>query len=239
MTKAHFDRSARVDVISSQTLKSMPRGPLEQLSRSESSLMGSASALRKSILPPMNTTSNGTVLNDVRAQFEAALTKITANARDDSFDRWSRFYNCMKSYASSRPLNLADLAASRSSTSRFGSSTRPNERQRDESMAEPQQIEKVQITAHGPVPLQSLPPSVSSQAPELKTPRPVDDSSTSTVNNSQNMRMASPLSTPTKKTRKKKKKSLVEKNETENLPPRPPTIAANAPTNTSKFPLVQ
>jgi hypothetical protein len=87
MTKAQLDRSARVDAISSETLKSLPRGPLEPLSRSESSLIGSASALRKSILPPMNTTSNGTVLNDVRAQFEAALTKITANARDDSIDR--------------------------------------------------------------------------------------------------------------------------------------------------------
>lgn len=142
----------------------------------------------------------------------------------------------MKRHASSRPLNLADLAASRSSTSRFGSSTRPNERQRDENVAEPQRIEKVQITAHAPVPLRSQPPSISSQAPEFMTPLPVDDSSTSTVNNSQNMRMASPLSTPTKKTRKKKKKSPAEKNETENLPPRPPTIATNALTNIPKSP---
>jgi hypothetical protein len=103
-------------------------------------------------------------------------------------------------------------------------------------VAESHQIEKVRITAHAPVALRSQPPPVSSQAPEFKTPLPVDDSLTSTVNNSQNMRMASPLSTPTKKTRKKKKKSAAEKNETENLAARPPTIAANAPTNIPKSP---
>jgi len=224
MTKAHLDRSARVDVRPSETLKPLPRGALEPLSRSESSLVDSSTRLRKSILPPMNTTSNGTVLNDVRAQFEAALTKITANARDDSSDR---------------PLNLADLTASRSSTSRFGSLTRL-ERQRDESVNEPQKIEKVQITTHAPVFLRSQPPPVSSQPPEFKAPLPVDDSLPNPLNNTQNMRMASPLSTPTKKARKKKKKSTSDENatviETENLPPRPPPTTANAPTTIQKSP---
>merc|ERR1712037_28973 len=111
---------------------------------------------------------------------------------------------------------------------------------RDESVSEPQQIEKVKITTHVPVILRSQPPPVSSEAPEFKTPLPVDESPTSLLNNSQNMRMASPLSTPTKKSRKKKKKSPLEKNETtnetENLPPRPPPIATNAPTNIPKSP---
>jgi len=105
---------------------------------------------------------------------------------------------------------------------------------------EPQEIEKVQITTHAPVFLRSQPPPVSSQPPEFKAPLPVDDSLPNPLNNSQNMRMASPLSTPTKKARKKKKKSTSDENatviETENLPPRPPPMTANAPTTIQKSP---
>ena len=246
MTKAHLERSTRVDIRPSETLKPLPRqsGPLEPLSRSENSLLGSSSRLRKSVLPPMNTTSNGTVLNDVRAQFEAALTKITsANARhDDSFvDRFVSQFFLRIFQTIERPMDLADLNTS--STSRLGTSSLTRfGRQRDENVAEPQEIEKVQITTHAPVLVRSQPPPMSAQPPEFKAPLPVDGEP-NPLSNSQNMRMASPITTPTKKTRKKKKKSTLETsenqktmNESENLPPRPPTIPTNAPATIPKSP---
>lgn len=193
MTMCHLDRSIRVEVKPSESL----RRKEDPLARSGNTLSESSTTrLQNNIIPPLNTTS-GTVLSDVRAQFEMAFTKISSsNKRHDA---------SMRSL-NDRPMRLGDLT---SSTSNLGRSTRLG-RSKDDDVIDPEVIEKVQITTDSP-------------PDEFKQPLPVANSHKPIAISSLNTRMASPITTPTKKSKPTTSRADLEPVPMPKLSPRSPS----------------